>query len=169
MIPYDLKVVNTEPTRGKNLIEFIITEGNYQIQSAHTFISEIETDYQAVGIITQVRITKKRKPIIKTFFDKLNYSIKDFESELKACDWNSVYEMESAEEMYSQFHSILSYIIQKHAPLVKKIVRNDKIKISFPNKKSIRDPFTNSESTKKNGVSLMILETQQSLTTTFSA
>ena len=67
LIPYDLKVVNTEPTRGKNLIEYIITEGNYQKQSAHTFISEIKTVHQAVGIITQDCITKKRKPIIKTF------------------------------------------------------------------------------------------------------
>ena len=122
MIPYDLKVVNTETTRGKNVIDYIITEGNYQIQSAHTFISEIKTDHQAVGIITQERITKKRKTIIKMFFDKSNYSIKDFTSELKLCDWNSVYKMESAEEMYSQFNSILSSIIQKHAPLVKKFV-----------------------------------------------
>ena len=74
LIPYDLKVVNAEPTRGKNLIDYIITEGNYQIQSAHTFISEIKTDHQAVGIITQECITKKRKPIIKTFFDKSKYS-----------------------------------------------------------------------------------------------
>ena len=81
--------------------------------------------------MTQDRITKKRKPIIKTFFDKSNYSIKDLISELKICDWNSVYKMESAEEMYSQFNSIFSSIIQKHAPLVKKFVRNDKTKISF--------------------------------------
>ena len=72
LIPYDLKVVNTEPTRGQNLIDHIIMEGNYRIQSAHTFISEIKTDHQAVGIITQERITKKRKPIIKLFFDKSN-------------------------------------------------------------------------------------------------
>ena len=117
-------MVNTEPTRGKNLVDYIITECNYQIQSAHTFISEIKTDHQAVGIITQERITKKRKPIIKTFFDKSNYSIKDFTSELKICDWNSVYKMESAKEKYSQFNSILSSIIQKLAPLVKKFVRN---------------------------------------------
>ena len=57
--------------------------------------------------------------------------------------------MESAEEMYSQFNSILSFIIQQHAPLVKKFVRNDKTKISFLNEKSIRDLFPNSESTKK--------------------
>ena len=57
--------------------------------------------------------------------------------------------MESAEEMYSQFNSILSSIIQKHAPLVKKFVRNDKTKISFLNGKSNRDLFTNSESRKK--------------------
>ena len=58
LIPYDLKVVNAEPTRGKNLIDYIITEGNYQIQSAHTFILETKTDHQAVGIITQECITK---------------------------------------------------------------------------------------------------------------
>ena len=58
LIPYDLKTVNTEPTRGKNLIDYIITEGNYQIQSAHTFISKIKTEQQAVGIITEERITK---------------------------------------------------------------------------------------------------------------
>ena len=100
LIPYDLKVVNTEPTRGRNLIDYIITEGNYQIQSVHTFISEIQTDHQAVGIITQERITKKRKQIIITFFDKSNYSIKDFTSEQIICDCNSVYKMESAEEVY---------------------------------------------------------------------
>ena len=128
LIPYDLKVVNTKPTQGKNLIDYIITEVNFQMQSAHTLISEIKTYHQAVGMITQERTTKKRKPIIKTFFDKSNYSIKDFTSELKIYDWNSVYKMESIEESYSQFNSILSSVIQKHAPLVKKFVRSDKTK-----------------------------------------
>ena len=68
---------------------------------------------------------------------------------LKICDWNSVYKMESAEEIYLKFNSIVSSIIQKHAPLVKKIVRNGKNKISFLNEKSIKDLFTNSELTKK--------------------
>ena len=110
---------------------------------------EIKTDHQTVDIITQERITKKRKPIIKTFYEKPNYTIKDFTSELKICEWKSTYKKESAEEMYSQFNSILSSIIQKHAPLVKKFVRNDKAKIFFLNEKSIRDLFTNSEVTKK--------------------
>ena len=121
LISYDLKVVNIEPKRGKKLIEYIITEGNYQIQSAQTFISETKADHQAIGIITQELITKKRKPKIRTFFDKSNDSFKDFTSEQKTCDWNSVYKKESAEEMYSQFNSILSSIIEKHASLVKKI------------------------------------------------
>ena len=119
-ILYDLKVVNTEPTRGINLIDYIITEGNYQIQSSHKFILEIKTNHQALGIITQECITKKRKPTIKTFFDKSNYSIKGFTSELKICDWSSVYKMENAEKICSQFNSILSSIIQKHATWVKK-------------------------------------------------
>ena len=58
LIPYDQKVVNAEPTGRKNLIDYTITDGNYQIQSAHTFISEIKTVHQAVCIITQERITK---------------------------------------------------------------------------------------------------------------
>ena len=57
--------------------------------------------------------------------------------------------MESAEEKYSQFNSILSSIIQKHAPSVKKFVQNDKTKIFFLNEKYIRDLFTNSDSIKK--------------------
>ena len=58
LIPYDLKMANADSTRGKNFIDYIITEGNYQIQSAHKFISETKTNHQAVGIITQERITK---------------------------------------------------------------------------------------------------------------
>ena len=120
LISNDLKVVNTEPTRRKNLIDYIITKNNYQIQGAHAFISEFKTDHDALGIITLERIKNRGKQKVKRFFDKSNHSIKDLTSELKICDWNSVYKMESAEDMYLQFNSTLSSIFQKHAPLVKK-------------------------------------------------
>ena len=75
--------------------------------------------------------------------------------------------MESAEEMYSQFKSFLFSIIQKHAPLVKNY---DKSKISVEKMKNLSKTSSRTVNRqRKNGVSLMILETHQSLTTTFSA
>ena len=59
LVPYGLPVVNKTPTRGKNLIDYVIKDDELPNSNVFTFESPITSDHKAIAMITNVTINNR--------------------------------------------------------------------------------------------------------------
>ena len=85
---YGLSVVNKTPTRGKNLVDFVIKDDELPHSNVFTFESPITSDHKAIAIITNVTKNKKKPPRRKTIFDESKYFKTSYLQDLKQIDWD---------------------------------------------------------------------------------
>ena len=81
-------MVNKTPTRGKNLIDFVIKDDELPHSKVFTFESPITWDHKAIEMITNVTKNKKKPPRRKTIFDKSKYCKTLYLQDLKQIDWD---------------------------------------------------------------------------------
>ena len=71
LVPYGLSVVNKTPTRGKNLIDFVIKDDELPHYNVFTFELPITSDHKAIAMVTNVTMNKKQPPRGKTIFREI--------------------------------------------------------------------------------------------------
>ena len=103
LVPYGLSVVNKTPTRGKNLIDFVIKDDELPHSNVFTFESPITSDHKAIAMITNVTMNKKQPPRRKRIFDKSKYCKSLYLQDLRQIDWDVLYTASDAEDMYRIF------------------------------------------------------------------